>query len=74
MTTPIEPDFKNPDVLEEIFHAALKAGDVRGVEAALTVMSPIDPHRAQRLLDGTKGAVAFAQGRPTEWRLVEVPQ
>ncbi len=69
MTTPTEPDFKDPDVLERIFHAALAAGDARGVEAALMVMAPIDPHRAERLFEATKGALALASGEPVEWRL-----
>ncbi len=71
MTTPTEPDFKDPDVLEQIFHAALKAGDARGVEAALTVMAPLDPHRAERLFEATKAGLAMAQGRPVTWRLTE---
>jgi hypothetical protein len=71
MTTPTPPDLKNPDVLEQIFHTALGKGDIRGVEAALTVMATVDPQRAQRLFDDTKAALALAQGRPTEWRLTE---
>jgi Lon protease-like protein len=67
MTT--EPDLTNPDTLEAIFHAALKAGDARGVEAALTVMAPIDPRRAERLLEATRAGVALATGQPVTWRL-----
>jgi len=43
--------------LEEIFHAALKAGDVRGVEAALTVMVGVDAPRAIRLYGDLKDAL-----------------
>ncbi len=64
MTTPPVPDLSNPDVLEALFYAALKAGDARGVEAALMVMAPIDPHRAERLLNAVKAGVAVATGRP----------
>jgi hypothetical protein len=51
-----EPDEKipawarDPDVLERVFRAAVAAGDVRGVEAALTLMACVDPDRAQRLM------------------------
>jgi hypothetical protein len=46
---------------EQIFHAALKAGDARGVEAALLVMAPQDPERAQVLLDSVRVGLAIAQ-------------
>lgn len=39
----------SPDNCERIFHAALAAGDMRGVVAALEVMAPQDPERADRL-------------------------
>lgn len=50
-----------PDECEQIFHAALTAGDARGVEAALTLMTPQDPHRAQLLLDTVRFALEIAQ-------------
>ncbi|HZM84350.1 MAG TPA: hypothetical protein VFC19_52185 [Candidatus Limnocylindrales bacterium] len=50
----------SPDDLERVFHAALAAGDARGVEAALTLLAPLDPRRAQRLFDDTKRALAIA--------------
>lgn len=50
-----------PDQCEEIYHAALGAGDIRGVEAALTVMAVQDPHRAQRLMDLTRMALIVAE-------------
>lgn len=46
---------------EEIFHAALSAGDGRGVEAALRLLAVQDPHRAQALLDLTRFALDFAR-------------
>lgn len=48
------------DTCERIFYAALKAGDAKGVEAALRVMAPQDPRRAQRLLDSLRDAVDIA--------------
>lgn len=42
------------DTCERIFHAALAAGDIKGVEAALTLMAPQDPHRAQHLMDALR--------------------
>jgi hypothetical protein len=51
------------DQCEEIFHAALSAGDARGAEAALTVMAVRDPHRAQELLDLTRVALHLAVSR-----------
>jgi hypothetical protein len=50
-----------PDALERVVMAAVEAGDARGVEAALTVMAPMDPHRAQRLFDELKAAAAEPQ-------------
>lgn len=46
---------------EDIFHAALKAGDARGVEAALMLLAVRDPHRAQVLLDITRFALDVAR-------------
>lgn len=51
---------RDPDKLEEIFHAALQQGDAKGVEAALTLMSGCDPRRAARLFDDLKTALAVA--------------
>jgi hypothetical protein len=48
------------DQCEQIFHAALAAGDLRGVEAALTIMAVQDPHRAQRLVDLAQAALHIA--------------
>ncbi len=48
---------RDPDVLERIFHAALKAGDVKGVESALTLLATADPRRARRLYDGLESAL-----------------
>lgn len=50
------------DTCERIFYAALKEGDIKGVEAALRVMAPQDPQRAQRLLDSLRDALAIRNG------------
>lgn len=55
-----EPEFTG-EQLEEIFHEALKAGDVKGVEAALTVMCGVDPERAIRLYNTLKEAIIIAE-------------
>jgi hypothetical protein len=51
----------SPADLEVAFHAALTAGDAKGVEAALMLMAPQDPQRAQMLLDLLHVAVVVAQ-------------
>ena len=52
------PDpFRDPDVLERIFHAALTAGDAKGVDAALRLLAATDPRRARRLYDGLETAL-----------------
>lgn len=52
-----------PDECEQLFHAALEAGDARGVEAALTVLAVQDPHRAGYLLELTRFALTLASTR-----------
>lgn len=42
-------DLPTSDECEEVFHAALRAGDPQGVYSALIVMSIQDPARAQHL-------------------------
>lgn len=42
-------DLPTPSECEEVFHAALRAGDSQGVYSALIVMSVQDPARAQHL-------------------------
>lgn len=49
---------------EQFFHAALSAGDARGVEAALKLLAVRDPHRAQHLLDATRLALRLAKTNP----------
>lgn len=49
------------DQLEEIFHAALSEGDAKGVEAALTVMCGVDPHRAVKLYNDLKEALIITR-------------
>lgn len=51
------------DTCEQIFHAALAARDFKGVEAALTVMAPQDPHRAELLFNTLKVGLALADER-----------
>jgi hypothetical protein len=41
----------SPGDCELIFHAALRAGDAKGVEAALMALVAQDPHRAGELYD-----------------------
>ena len=53
-------DRPTPDQCEVIFHEMIRRGDARGVEAALTVMAPQDPHRAERLLGDLRTALALA--------------
>lgn len=50
------------DTCESIFHAALARGDIKGVEAALTVMAPQDPRRAELLFNTLKLGLALAGG------------
>lgn len=49
------------DRLEEIFHAALAAGDTKGVDAALRVMVTVDPRRASDLYDSLVLAIQLAR-------------
>ena len=49
------------DQLEAVFHAALKAGDVRGVGDALKVMVTVDPERAVMLYDHLRTALTIAK-------------
>ncbi|MCX5066624.1 hypothetical protein OOJ91_12120 [Micromonospora lupini] len=60
--TPSTPIF-DADTCEEIFLAALDAGDFQGVVAALTVMAPQDPHRAEMLLNTLRVGLAIADER-----------
>lgn len=53
-----------PDVLEAVFHKALSEGDVKGVEAALTVMAGRDPARMVRLADQLRAALTIADRQP----------
>ena len=49
------------EVLENIFHAALSAGDTQGVDAALRLLVVQDPRRAVKLYEETKTALKIAQ-------------
>jgi hypothetical protein len=54
------PKLPTADQAEQMFHAAIKAGDTEGVHAALVALAVRDPHRAQDLLDMTKIALKVA--------------
>lgn len=54
-------DGLTPDVLETIVHAALKAHDLKGVEAALMLMAVRDPYRCEQLRDTLLAALAVAE-------------
>lgn len=54
-------DLPTPEQCERIFHAALGAGDTRGVDAALRCLAVQDPHRAQELLDLTRAGLDVVQ-------------
>ena len=60
MSGPVQEWHPTPDQLEVIFHGALKAGDAKGVEAALRVLAVDDPRRAQLLLDALELALHLA--------------
>jgi len=49
------PEFTSAE-LEQMFHGFLKDGDAKGVEAALTVMTRVDPDRAIYLYELLKKA------------------
>ena len=49
-----------PDQLEDIFHAALSAGDIEGVGHALRVLLSVDPRRAIRLHDDLQAVMRVA--------------
>lgn len=51
------------DTCERLFLAALDAGDFEGVEAALTVMTTQDPHRAELLFNTLRVGLAIANER-----------
>ncbi len=59
-------DLPSPDRCEEIFHAALKAGDMDGATAALTVMAPQDPYRAAELRALAMLALTMGRGEETD--------
>lgn len=48
------------DQVEWLFHAALKAGDGEGVEAAIRVMLTVDRQRAVDLWDALQAALLLA--------------
>jgi hypothetical protein len=55
-------DLPTADQCEQIFHAALKQGDIRGVEAALRILIVHDPYRAERLMDLARMALIIVEG------------
>jgi hypothetical protein len=52
---------RDPDKLEELLHACLERGDIKGVGHVLTLMSHVDPRRMLRLVDELKDALAVAR-------------
>jgi len=48
------------DTLELVFHAALRAGDTKGIEAALRLLTIQDPARAEELFKLLRVALAIA--------------
>jgi len=58
------PGLPSVEVLEEVFHAALRAGDALGVDAALRLMAVQDARRAEELLDCVRLALHVA-GAPS---------
>ena len=55
----------SPAACETIARNALKAGDMRAVDAALHVLAVKDPHRAQELVDLMKVALAMSDAEET---------
>lgn len=49
---------RDPDTLECIFHAALRAGDAEGVDASLRLLLACDAPRAIRLFDDLRTGLA----------------
>lgn len=52
---------RDPDVLEQVLHAALQAGDGRGAIAALRLLAVADPVRAELLLKAIQLALTLAR-------------
>jgi hypothetical protein len=46
--------------LQAALIAALNKSDMRGVEAALTVMATVDPHRCERVMETMRLGLALA--------------
>lgn len=57
---PPEPALWDAEALERVMRAALREGDVQAVVAALRLMAPLDPGRAQELLDTLQLGLALA--------------
>ena len=49
------------DQVEQMFHAALKAGDAKGVDAAIRVMLRLDSRRGIDLYDDLQAALRIAR-------------
>ncbi len=54
-------DLPSADVLEQIFHKALSAGDIEGVGHVLRLMVAQDPRRAVELYEELKTGLAVAK-------------
>lgn len=46
--------------LEDVFFAAVRAGDAKGVDAALRLLAVEDPRRAEQLVDQLRLALDIA--------------
>lgn len=55
-----EPIPWTSDQVAEMFHAAVRAGDAKGVEAAISVLLRIDQRRAIELWDDLQAALRLA--------------
>lgn len=55
-------DAPSVEWLTEVLHLSIKAGDARGVDAALRLIAVQDPALAQTLLDTLQLALLIADG------------
>ena len=52
---------RDPGTLELVFHEAIKAGDMEGIDAVLRLLAVCDPNRAELLTDLMRIALAIAE-------------
>jgi hypothetical protein len=53
-------DLPTGEQLQDVLAAALHQGDMRGVDAALTVMATVDPRRCERVMETMRLGLALA--------------